>query len=483
MPVAATISPEPKGDPEQLIAAAGRKWDQSRAFIAVEYPYFATLAALMQPVWTEAVPTAGVDDRARLVASPSFVDGLTDMETAGLVLHELHHLARRHCARRQEIPGADPIIWNLAADMEINPDILRDGLSMPSDPPPLVPDRYNLPSGLLAEEYYARLADDGEDGQGPGRSQQTPDDLGVGCGMCGSGAGGDDTPSGQEDSGGDADPGDGGGANREGKQQNGGGGQGEDGNGPPAAAAPSLAEIADAAGVEGTPAWQLEAAAAKAAEEAIRQAGVGNTPAWATRVSELSQRRSQVDWRRLLRDALRRGGRQRAGIDDFSWQRQNRRRPPSSTGGLLLPGMIRQELRIAVVIDTSGSMRQEEIDAAACEAVEVARSVGETVFLACDTQTSKVRPVGSRQMELVGGGGTDMAAGIEAALDEKPAVDVVIVLTDGWTPWPRKKPRRPVVVGLIGPDALDETPEWARTVKIPYQPAPQPHPGRIGAMA
>jgi hypothetical protein len=58
-----------------------------------------------------------------------------------------------------------------------------------------------------------------------------------------------------------------------------------------------------------------------------------------------------------------------------------------------------------------------------------------------------------------------MGAGLAAASKLKPRPQVAIVLTDGYTPWPKTPPRKMrVVVGLLDPSGA--TAEWARTVKI-----------------
>jgi hypothetical protein len=52
---------------------------------------------------------------------------------------------------------------------------------------------------------------------------------------------------------------------------------------------------------------------------------------------------------------------------------------------------------------------------------------------------------------MQGGGGTDMVAGIHAALDYTPAPDAIIVLTDGYTPFPKQPPHPtepPIIWGI-----------------------------------
>ena len=87
--------------------------------------------------------------------------------------------------------------------------------------------------------------------------------------------------------------------------------------------------------------------------------------------------------------------------------------------------------------------------------------------LACDTAVAATQRVSSaRQVQLVGGGGTDMGAGIAAAAALRPRPAITVVLTDGYTPWPSSPPKgMRVVVGLLGGQAPD-APPWARWVRI-----------------
>ena len=62
----------------------------------------------------------------------------------------------------------------------------------------------------------------------------------------------------------------------------------------------------------------------------------------------------------------------------------------------------------------------------------------------------------------LGGGGTDLRVGLAALTRER--VDVVVVVTDGDTPWPETAPVSPVIVVLVGAGTA-VPPAWARVVR------------------
>jgi Mg-chelatase subunit ChlD len=71
----------------------------------------------------------------------------------------------------------------------------------------------------------------------------------------------------------------------------------------------------------------------------------------------------------------------------------------------------------------------------------------------------------ARDVQLLGGGGTDMGAGLAKAAEIRPRPDLIVVLTDGHTPWPEAPPRGiRVIVGLM--DLSGSVPEWARSIAI-----------------
>jgi len=75
--------------------------------------------------------------------------------------------------------------------------------------------------------------------------------------------------------------------------------------------------------------------------------------------------------------------------------------------------------------------------------------------LAVDTDVQAARRVSrAAQLQLAAGGATDMGAGIAAAAALRPRPQIVIVLTDGYTPWPDRPPSGiRIVVGLLAETA------------------------------
>ena len=207
----------------------------------------------------------------------------------------------------------------------------------------------------------------------------------------------------------------------------------------------------------------------------IRSSCAGKLPGtvpkgWRVWADELLEPR--IDWRRALAAAVRTGFASVAGCVDYSYMRPSRR--ASVMGSVVMPAMRKPLPTVAVVIDTSRSMSDLHADALA-EVDGILRGIGvgrdRLHVLSCDVQVHRIQRVtSSRQVELYGGGGTDMGAGIASALQLKPRPSVIVVLTDGYTPWPVRAPNAArVVVGMIGAGKW-EVPAWAKLVRIEPEP-------------
>ncbi len=182
---------------------------------------------------------------------------------------------------------------------------------------------------------------------------------------------------------------------------------------------------------------------------------------------------SRIDWRRVLAAEVRSALAAVAGQVDYSYRRPSRRAHLSPD--VVLPTLFRPVPEVAIVCDTSGSMHDRLLARALTEVEAVLVRAGlrhnRVRVLAVDTTVHAVRRVSrAAQVELAGGGGTDMGAGISAAAALRPRPTFVIVLTDGYTPWPQAPPAGiRVVVGLLteGAESAEwPPPPWARSVVI-----------------
>jgi predicted metal-dependent peptidase len=188
---------------------------------------------------------------------------------------------------------------------------------------------------------------------------------------------------------------------------------------------------------------------------------------------------SRVDWRRVLAAEIRHGIAKAVGNVDYTYGRPSRR--AASVRDVILPTLYRPIPNVAVVCDTSGSMHEALLARALAEVegmlVRGGLRQAQVRVLAVDTNVHAVRRVSrASQVELAGGGGTDMGAGIAAASLLRPRPSVIVVLTDGFTPWPTSPPKGVrVVVGLLeqstSPIAHFSPPDWCRIVAIPADPA------------
>jgi len=71
------------------------------------------------------------------------------------------------------------------------------------------------------------------------------------------------------------------------------------------------------------------------------------------------------------------------------------------------------------------------------------------------------------QIELTGGGGTDMRIGMDKAMSSKEKPHLLIILTDGFTPWPSDAPKAKVIIALIGSSIdVSSCPSYAKVVKV-----------------
>jgi predicted metal-dependent peptidase len=90
----------------------------------------------------------------------------------------------------------------------------------------------------------------------------------------------------------------------------------------------------------------------------------------------------QVDWRRELRAAVQGALAWTMGLEDYTYTRPNRRQ--SALPQVVLPSLRKPLPRVAVVVDTSGSMGEGELAQALAEIGAVLRQVREVTVLSVD---------------------------------------------------------------------------------------------------
>jgi len=370
----------------------------------VDFPYFARGLCLLQFVEVIGHKTWSIDRHCRVYYDPELLKIWDVKEAAVVMVHDLGHWLRKHFERAEALPETERCNHehiNACEDAELNDDLP----GLPSKPfSPVYPRTLGCPEHLTWEEYYARTRKRGLKPQSPLR--------------CGSGAHGGACPWEL-------------GAPRE-----------EEG-----LPNPLIAEVVRRAVAH-------DILRSKAAGGHVAAAG------WLSWAEELLGP-PRIPWEQQLTGILHQALARKAGQIDYSYQRRSRRQ----SSAVVLPGMVRPSIRATVVLDTSGSMEEAERTEAVRETLGITRAVAEVTLLCTDSDVRLARRVSSvRDIQLLGGGGTNMGVGMCKALERSS--DVTIVITDGHTPWPARHPR-PVVVVLVGEDAapVDSVPSYAKAVQ------------------
>ena len=389
-----------------MIPDARRRVAAARVWAIGRFPYLAAglFASTVVPV--PDISAVAVDRSWRLYIDPVFIESWTVEELGAVLLHHAGHLLREHADRAQASGVTEDTMarWLTACDAEVNDDLDEEELSLPFDM--VLPDDLGEVANRLAEEYFHLTISDAR------------------CDHeCGSGAHG---------------------------------------------IVRSWDAYDEPGGISPDAARLLRC---RVASDVLSfgRSGVGSVPrGWERWAEGILQ--PQVDWRRLMAAELRRGLEHVAGVIDYTYSKPSRR--ASAVVDFILPAMQRALPEIAIVCDTSASMSDHQLAQVLAEIEGLLRTTGlgrrRLRVLSCDAAVGAVqRVVSAQQVHLFGGGGTDMAAGITAAIRLRPKPAVIVILTDGMTPWPIAPPPGGlrVIVGLIG-FHLVQPPSWAKTVRI-----------------
>ena len=384
-------------------------------------------------------PTMGVDKWWRLYVHPAYVEKCNVDQIATTLYHEIGHLLNGHAERADAYNvGLNHVIWNVAGDFALNAAIMREAKDLPQGGGTLkleFPPGYGvlpkdavkmgcpkpLPDDWTTEAYYDELCKHAKK-------------VKVGC-SCGSGADGKPQPY--------ELPG-----NTPGKK----------------------GDAKNAS--DGLTSAEQELVKQSVAREIVEYAkakGRGTVPAhllvWAEERFD-----PKVPWDRMLRALVRRAlGTEVLGHQTPSFKRPSRR--VAALKGVLLPTRWKPQPIVKGVIDTSGSMGADKRLAKALTEIDslLKQQSAKVYLLSCDAAASTAKRVmkSTANMQLEGGGGTDMRIGISAVMEQKPYPHLVIVVSDGETPWPDAPLPVPLVIVLVGDkSAQNAVPAWAHTVFV-----------------
>ena len=324
------------------------------------------------------VPTACTNGRDEWYGA-GFVDGLTDAEFRGLVLHENYHKLYRHLTTWQHLNKIDPDLANRAMDYVINIKIMdeygQDGwVKMPKGG--CFDEKYR---GWDTAQVFWDLHDNepqGEDGRGSGDGGETGDDPN----------------------------------------------QGFDSHDWEGATEMDAEEIRDLA---------------RDIDEAVRQGALiaGKMGSGGDRnLEELMQ--PQIDWRETLREFVHTTC---AGNDYSTWKRPNRR---YIGAGIYMPSGISEQVDcIAEHNDMSGSIGKREQQIMISELVGICEQVKpdelhvsywDTKVCGYEKYTNDELDTVAKRTKPVGGGGTDVRCVPEYLRTHNIKPQASIVFTDGY---------------------------------------------------
>jgi predicted metal-dependent peptidase len=395
---------------ETKLAAARTRLILDKPFLGALVMHLPLKAA--DPKWCETTAT----DARHFYYNPSYIARLTLEQTQFVLAHEAMHCALSHFARRNHRQNHR---WDVACDYAVNMILDDERMRGPDDA--LIDAKYR---GLTAEEIYPLLPEDppektqdrhlfdNESSEGGGERESMEQDAGQG----------------REDK---QDRSEGGGGRPQ--QQEGEDSQPQEASDVQAAPPPPPMD-ADKLDEQ----WKSRLAAAA---QAARQAGKLSQSLMRLVDNLLAP---QLPWRALLARYM-----MNAARDDYSFQRTSRR----DTGAALMPRLYSQSVNVVVALDTSGSIKDEELREFLSEVDALKGQVrAEVILHACDDKLSADGPWRFAQWEPItlpeavsGKGGTDFRPVFDWIERERLSPDLVVYFTDAEGPFPEREPPYPVV--------------------------------------
>jgi predicted metal-dependent peptidase len=372
------------------------KLSAARTRLILDRPFLGALVLRMpmkaaDPRWCA---TIGTDARA-FYYNPAYIDGLSLEQTQFALAHEALHCALSHFARREHRVRER---WDVACDLAINPILIKEGMT----PVPGALHDVGF-ERMMAEEIYPLVKENDAD---------QPHDQHLYGNEQKSSSAPDKPPESGEQSDGD------------------GGSDGAAGLAPPETLGEAEKEQL---------AIQWRQRLAGAAQQAMQAGKLGDT--LRRLVDHLLQ--PQLPWRMLLARYMTAASR-----DDYSYMRPSRRE-----GQAIFPTLRSTQTDIVVVLDTSGSIRSDEMREFVTEVDAIKGQVRARItLLACDARLSGDAPWVFEPWEtfelpgnIRGGGGTRFTPAFDWVEAHDTDPDLVVYFTDAEGEFPRREPDFPVI--------------------------------------
>ncbi len=390
-----------------MIVDAEKKLSAASSALIIDKPFLGALVLRMpviaaDPAWCKTMAT----DAKSIYYNPEYIQALSFDETLFAIAHEALHCALLHFARRQHRIKHR---WDLSCDLAINPILIKDGLKPP--PGAIYLDVYD---NMTAEEIYPMM-DDMQD-------METHDDHLY-----------DD-----EDNSPDDKPSDLSSSGKTQEQES----QGSQSNNeaeldPNKGGAPQPKPLTNQEKQDLAVQWQQRMAGA--AQQALQAGKLSGE--MARLVDHLLQ--PQLPWRQILAKYMSASAR-----DDYNYTRPSKRE-----GDAILPSLRSKQVDMLVVLDTSGSISQSEMESFLSEVDAIKGQVRARVTLhACDNKLDKLGPWEYEYWDefkmpesISGGGGTSFEPIFEWLERQGRQPDLLVYFTDAEGKFSQIEPNYPVI--------------------------------------
>lgn len=446
--------------------------------VSNKLPAFTSAVAILHPFVDATAETCYVDRHGRVGLSYFFLYAINWETRATWLIHEAMHVMNNHFIRADKA-NINPLAeMNICGDLEINTTLstlrwtVMDNLLLPEK------EGYDKYKTL---EYYFKLRAQEKDndkenavpGAGTGDMSEDSQESGDSSGdEQGEGKeSGDSQGSGEGQGNGDAQDGQGSGSGNEESSDNSSGSpkspeqdiqdrlerdmkKGEKGPGgrysDPSQACDQSTESrgseADAEGIERSSDSMQEIARQDTRARIQAELNNSRTRGRNSSNAELYERMlalmspPKVDWRQIFRSAVSNAYAEKVmGQSESSYRRVNRR---YTQGNIIFPGTVDIQPTAMIAVDTSGSMSKDDYQATLTEIQAITekacRSRNGIPMFSVDTTLHDVKMCRSvKELDLKGGGGTDMALPFKYAseLPVKKQPDIFILATDGFVFW------------------------------------------------